>query len=133
VASKDTQKALEMELEAAVKTLVVATSDLKSISEAKAALIIGQKKVDDLVAALVATAEAQGELKKTLSTIAANSKKVETEVATLAKTTADESKKLATRLEKMQEALVEHEDALWMRTGIGVGAIGFLLLILLLR
>jgi hypothetical protein len=58
VASKDAQKALEMELEAAVKTLVVATSDLKSISEAKAALVIGQKKVDELVAALVATARA---------------------------------------------------------------------------
>jgi hypothetical protein len=133
MASKDTQKALEMELEAAVKTLVVATSDLKSISEAKAALLIGQKKVDELVAALVATAEAQSELKKTLSTIAANSKKVETEVAALAKTTADEGKKLAAKLEKMQGALIEHEDALWMRTGIGVGAIGLLLVIVLLR
>jgi tRNA splicing ligase len=133
VASKDTQKALEMELEAAVKTLVVATSDLKSISEAKAALIIGQKKVDDLVAALVATAEAQGELKKTLSTIAANSKKVETEVAALAKTTTDESKKLAAKLEKMQEALIGHEDALWMRTGIGLTVIGLLLVLLLSR
>ena len=133
MASKDAQKALEMELEAAVKTLVVATSDLKSISEAKAALVIGQKKVDELVAALVATAEAQSELKKTLSAIAANSKKVETEVATLAKTTADESKKLATRLEKMQEALVEHEDALWMRTGIGLTVIGLLLVLLLSR
>ena len=133
MASKDTQKALEMELEAAVKTLVVATSDLKSISEAKAALLIGQKKVDELVAALVATAEAQSELKKTLSTIAANSKKVETEVAALAKTTTDEGKKLAAKLEKMQGALIEHEDALWMRTGIGVGAIGLLLVIVLLR
>lgn len=133
MASKDAQKALEMELEAAVKTLVVATSDLKSISEAKAALVIGQKKVDELVAALVATAEAQSELKKTLSAIAANSKKVETEVATLEKTTADESKKLATRLEKMQEALVEHEDALWMRTGIGLTVIGLLLVLLLSR
>jgi len=122
-----------MELEAAVKTLVVATSDLKSISEAKAALIIGQKKVDDLVAALVATAEAQGELKKTFSTIAANSKKVEAEVAILAKLTTDESKKLATRLEKVQEALVEHEDTLWTRTAIGLGAIGLLLVMLLLR
>lgn len=133
MASKDTQKALEMELEAAVKTLVEATSDLKSISEAKAALVIGQKKVDDLVAALVATAEAQSELKKTLSTIAASSKKVEAEVAILAKLTTDENKKLATRLEKVQGALVEHEDMLWVRTVIGLGAIGLLLVLVLLR
>lgn len=133
MASKDTQKALEMELEAAVKTLVEATSDLKSISEAKAALVIGQKKVDDLVAALVATAEAQSELKKTLSTIAASSKKVEAEVAILAKLTSDENKKLATRLEKVQGALVEHEDMLWVRTVIGLGAIGLLLVLVLLR
>ena len=133
MASKDTQKALEMELEAAVKTLVEATSDLKSISEAKAALVIGQKKVDDLVAALVATAEAQVELKKTLSAIATNSKKVEADVTALAKSTTDESKKLATRLEKVQEALVEHEDTLWTRTAIGLGAIGLLLVMLLLR
>jgi hypothetical protein len=133
MATKDTQKALEMELEAAVKTLVEATSDLKTISEAKATLVIGQKKVDDLVAALVATAEAQGELKKTLSTIAANSKKVEAEVVSLAKTTADEGKKSTAKLEKMQAALIEHEDALWMRTAIGLGAIGLLLVILLLR
>ena len=133
MASKDTQKALEVELEAAVKTLVEATNDLKSISEAKAALVIGQKKVDDLVAALVATAEAQVELKKTLSAIATNSKKVEADVITLAKSTTDESKKLATRLEKVQEALVEHEDTLWTRTAIGLGAIGLLLVMLLLR
>lgn len=133
MASKDTQKALEVELEAAVKTLVEATNDLKSISEAKAALVIGQKKVDELVAALVATADAQGELKKTLSTIAANSKRTETEVATLAKMMTDESKKLASKLEKMQESLVEHEYSLWMRTGIGLGAIGLLLVIVLLR
>ena len=133
MASKDTQKALEVELEAAVKTLVEATNDLKSISEAKAALVIGQKKVDELVAALVATADAQGELKKTLSTIAANSKRTETEVATLTKMMTDESKKLATKLEKMQESLVEHEYSLWMRTGIGLGAIGLLLVIVLLR
>ena len=133
MASKDTQKALEVELEAAVKTLVEATNDLKSISEAKAALVIGQKKVDELVAALVATADAQGELNKTLSTIAANSKRTETEVATLAKMMTDESKKLASKLEKMQESLVEHEYSLWMRTGIGLGAIGLLLVIVLLR
>jgi len=133
VASKDTQKALEMELEAAVKTLVDATSDLKTISEAKAELVIGQKKVDDLVKALVATAEAQGELKKALSTIAANSKKVESEVIALAKTTVDESKKSAAKLEKMQEALLEHNDALWMRTAIGLGALGILVVMLLFR
>ena len=133
MATKDTQKALEMELEAAVKTLVQATSDLKSISEAKAALVIGQKKIDDLVAALVATAEAQGELKKTLSTIAVNSKKVEAEVDALAKSTVDESKKSAAKLEKMRETLLAHEDALWMRTAIGLGAIGLLLVMLILR
>ena len=133
MASKDTQKALEMELEAAVKTLVDATSDLKTISEAKAELVIGQKKVDDLVKALVATAEAQGELKKALSTIAANSKKVESEVIALAKTTVDESKKSAAKLEKMQEALLEHNDALWMRTAIGLGALGILVVMLLFR
>ena len=133
MASKDTQKALEMELEAAVKTLVVATSDLKSISEAKAALVIGQKKVDELVAALVATAEAQSELKKTLIIIAANSKKVEADVITLAKSTTDESKKLASKLEKVQEALVQHEDSLWMRTGIGLTVIGLFLVLLLSR
>lgn len=132
MASKDTQKALEVELGAAVKTLVEATNDLKSISEAKAALVIGQKKVDDLVAALVATAEAQVELKKTLSAIATNSKKVEADVITLAKSTTDESKKLASKLEKVQEALVEHEDSLWMRTGIGLIVIGLLLVLLLL-
>jgi len=133
MATKDTQKALEMELEAAVKTLVEATSDLKTISEAKAALVIGQKKVDDLVAALVVTAEAQGELKKTLSTIAVNSKKVEAEVDALAKSTVDESKKSAAKLEKMRETLLAHEDALWMRTAIGLGAIGLLVVMLLLR
>jgi len=122
-----------MELEAAVKTLVDATSDLKTISEAKAELVIGQKKVDDLVKALVATAEAQGELKKALSTIAANSKKVESEVIALAKTTVDESKKSAAKLEKMQEALLEHNDALWMRTAIGLGALGILVVMLLFR
>ncbi len=133
MATKDTQKALELELEAAVKTLVEATSDLKTISEAKAALVIGQKKVDDLVAALVATAEAQGELKKALSTIAANSKKAEAEVVALAKITVDENKKAAAKLEKMQEVLIENEDALWMRTAIGLGAIGLLLVVLLFR
>ena len=133
MATKDTQKALELELEAAVKTLVEATSDLKTISEAKAALVIGQKKVDDLVAALVATAEAQGELKKALSTIAANSKKAEAEVVALAKITVDENMKAAAKLEKMQEALIENEDALWMRTAIGLGAIGLLLVVLLFR
>lgn len=133
MASKDTQKALEVELEAAVKTLVEATNDLKSISEAKAALVIGQKKVDDLVAALVATAEAQVELKKTLSAIATNSKKVEADVITLAKSTTDESKKLASKLEKVQEALVQHEDSLWMRTGIGLTVIGLFLVLLLSR
>ena len=133
MASKDTQRALEVELESAVKTLVEATGDLKSISEAKAALVIGQKKVDDLVAAIVATAEAQVEIKKTLSAIATNSKKVEADVTALAKSTTDESKKLATRLEKVQEALVEHEDTLWTRTAIGLGAIGLLLVMLLLR
>ena len=133
MASKDTQRALEVELESAVKTLVEATGDLKSISEAKASLVIGQKKVDDLVAALVATAEAQVELKKTLSAIATNSKKVEADVTALAKSTTDESKKLETRLEKVQEALVEHEDSLWMRTGIGLTVIGLLLVLLLSR
>ena len=133
MASKDTQRALEVELESAVKTLVEATGDLKSISEAKASLVIGQKKVDDLVAALVATAEAQVELKKTLSAIATNSKKVEADVTALAKSTTDESKKLATRLEKVQDALVEHEDSLWMRTGIGLTVIGLLLVLLLSR
>ena len=133
MASKDTQKALEVELEAAVKTLVEATNDLKSISEAKAALVIGQKKVDDLVAAMVRTAEAQVELKKTLSAIATHSKKVEGDVATLAKSSRDESNKLATRLEKVQEALVEHENTLWLRIVIGLGAIGLVLVILLLR
>jgi peptidoglycan hydrolase CwlO-like protein len=133
MASSDNQKALEADLEAAVKTLVESTNDLKSISEAKAELVIGQKKVTDLVAALVDTAKAQSELKKTLSTIATNSKRTETEVANLAKVSADTSKALDKRLGAMQDALVEHEASLWMRTVIGLGAIVLLLLILLFK
>ena len=53
-------------------------------------------------------AEAQVELKKTLSAIATNSKKVEADVTALSKSTTDESKKLATRLEKVQEALAKN-------------------------
>lgn len=133
MASKDTVKALELELEAAIKTLAWATSDLKSISEAKAALVIGQKKFDDLVAALTATAEAQGELKKTLITIAANSKKVEGEVTTLTESMTDANETLTTRLEEMEELLVEHESSLWLRTGGGLTMIGLLLVLLLSR
>jgi tRNA splicing ligase len=133
MATKDTQKALEIELESAVKTLANATNDLKSISEAKAALVIGQKKLDDLTAALVTTADAQNELTKTLNIIASSSQKAEDEVARLANSLVSESKKLNTKIEKMQEVFTEHEDQLWLRTGIGLGAIGLLLLALLLR
>ena len=131
MAGKDVMKALEVELESAVKTLSNATKDVQSISEAKGALVIGQKKVDDLVAALTATADAQIELKKTLAAIASNSKRVETQVTEISAGVEESFEELNGEISKMKEEILENDAALWWRTGVGLAVIALMLIILL--
>ena len=131
MAGKDVMKALEVELESAVKTLSNATKDVQSISEAKDALVIGQKKVDDLVAALTATADAQIELKKTLAAIASNSKRVETQVTEISAGVEESFEELNGEISKMKEEILENDAALWWRTGVGLAVIALMLIILL--
>lgn len=131
MAGKDAMKALEVELESAVKTLSNATKDVQSISEAKGALVIGQKKVDDLVAALTATADAQIELKKTLAAIASNSKRVETQITEISAGIEESFEELNGEISKMKEEILENDAALWWRTGVGLAVIALMLIILL--
>lgn len=131
MAGKDAMKALEVELESAVKTLSNATKDVQSISEAKGALVIGQKKVDDLVAALTATADAQIELKKTLAAIASNSKRVETQITEISAGIEESFEELNGEISKMKEEILENDAALWWRTGVGLAVMALMLIILL--
>jgi hypothetical protein len=131
MAGKDAIKALEAELESAVKTLSSATKDVQSISEAKGALVIGQKKVDDLVAALMATADAQTELKKTLAAIASNSKRVEAQITEISAEVEESLEGLSGEIAKMKEEILEYGAALWWRTGVGLAVIALMLIVLL--